>query len=246
MFFFFFFLCVVFFFFFKQKTAYEIVSRDWISDVCSSDLVSGWAFDPIHYGDERLSRADFDTVSRVRPVGVLHASGHLMNVNTKALETAGLLRPGINHSGVPVGDDGLPTGELRGPDAMMLVNSHVGFDRALLAGDEHGLRQFARLCVRTGTTTATDLANPLPPETVGTMLRVTGEKDFPTRIVSLKRFAAMKPAEVIDDVLELREQSSNQLRLGMVKVVLDGSMQGFRSEERRVGKECRSRWSPDH
>ena len=28
----------VFFFFFKQKTAYEIVSRDWSSDVCSSDL----------------------------------------------------------------------------------------------------------------------------------------------------------------------------------------------------------------
>ena len=27
-----------FFFFFKQKTAYEIVSRDWSSDVCSSDL----------------------------------------------------------------------------------------------------------------------------------------------------------------------------------------------------------------
>src|SRR5213082_4106940 len=33
------------FFFFKQKTAYEIVSGDWSSDVCSSDLsVSGlWA-----------------------------------------------------------------------------------------------------------------------------------------------------------------------------------------------------------
>ena len=28
--------CIVFFF--KQKTAYEIVSRDWSSDVCSSDL----------------------------------------------------------------------------------------------------------------------------------------------------------------------------------------------------------------
>src|SRR5919109_3822673 len=26
------------FLFFKQKTAYEIVSRDWSSDVCSSDL----------------------------------------------------------------------------------------------------------------------------------------------------------------------------------------------------------------
>ena len=29
--------CFVCFFFFKQKTAYEIVSRDWSSDVCSSD-----------------------------------------------------------------------------------------------------------------------------------------------------------------------------------------------------------------
>ena len=33
-------LFVVFFFFFKQKTAYEIVSRDWSSDVCSSDLAT--------------------------------------------------------------------------------------------------------------------------------------------------------------------------------------------------------------
>ena len=28
-----------FFFFFKQKPAYDIVSRDWSSDVCSSDLL---------------------------------------------------------------------------------------------------------------------------------------------------------------------------------------------------------------
>ena len=33
------------FFFFKQKTAYEIVSRDWSSDVCSSDLVQS----PLHH-----------------------------------------------------------------------------------------------------------------------------------------------------------------------------------------------------
>ena len=29
---------VRFFFFFKQKTAYEILTCDWSSDVCSSDL----------------------------------------------------------------------------------------------------------------------------------------------------------------------------------------------------------------
>ena len=27
-------------FFFKQKTAYELESRDWSSDVCSSDLTT--------------------------------------------------------------------------------------------------------------------------------------------------------------------------------------------------------------
>ena len=29
------------FFFFKQKTAYEILTCDWSSDVCSSDLIDG-------------------------------------------------------------------------------------------------------------------------------------------------------------------------------------------------------------
>ena len=32
-------IIVNFFFFFKQKTAYEIGTGDWSSDVCSSDLV---------------------------------------------------------------------------------------------------------------------------------------------------------------------------------------------------------------
>src|SRR5213079_2730815 len=34
-------LFIFFFFFFKQKTAYEITTGDWGSDVCSSDLVGG-------------------------------------------------------------------------------------------------------------------------------------------------------------------------------------------------------------
>ena len=31
------------FFFFKQKTAYEILTCDWSSDVCSSDLTASWS-----------------------------------------------------------------------------------------------------------------------------------------------------------------------------------------------------------
>ena len=36
----FFFFCVFLFFFFKQKTAYDIGTGDWSSDVCSSDLAA--------------------------------------------------------------------------------------------------------------------------------------------------------------------------------------------------------------
>ncbi|MCP5368232.1 MAG: amidohydrolase [Hyphomicrobiales bacterium] len=194
--------------------------------------IAGWAVDPLYYGDRRLVRADFDQVSTTRPIGVLHASGHIMNVNSKALEMAGLLRPGIDHPGVPLGEDGLPTGELQGPDPMMMVNTLVGFDRDMLAGDETGLRQFARLCVRTGVTTAADLASLLPDEAVAMMARVTGEDDFPTRIVSLRRFHGLTPAQLIERAVELKGQSTDRLRLGKVKIVSDGSVQGFTSRIR--------------
>ena len=42
---------VEFFFFFKQKTAYEIGTGDWSSDVCSSDLEgNGAAIIDINFG----------------------------------------------------------------------------------------------------------------------------------------------------------------------------------------------------
>jgi len=69
-----------------------------------------------------------------------------------------------------------------------MVALHVGLNRKIMAADEWGLRQFGWLCVRQGVTTAADLANPLPTEAVDMMLRVTGEADFPVRIVSLLRF----------------------------------------------------------
>ncbi len=33
----------------------------------------------------------------------MHASGHIFNVNTRALELAGLMRPGVNHPGIRSG-----------------------------------------------------------------------------------------------------------------------------------------------
>jgi predicted amidohydrolase YtcJ len=197
--------------------------------------VVGWGLDPIHFGAARVRRADLDRVSAERPVGVMHASFHILNVNSAALERGGLLRRGIEHPGVPLGDDGLPTGELKGPDAMMPVAPHVGFDRELLAADPLGVRLFARLAVRTGVTTATDLASLLPQNAVDMMLGVTGEADYPLRIVSLLRQMSQTPQALVERALALRALSTNRLRLGAIKLVADGSIQGFSARLRWPG-----------
>ncbi|MEO0360531.1 MAG: amidohydrolase [Pseudomonadota bacterium] len=195
----------------------------------------GWQLDPIYFDNRRVSRADLDKVSTTRPIGVLHASGHIMNVNTRALESAGLLKTGINHPGVPLGDDGLPTGELFGPEVMTPVGLHVGYDRDMLAADEKGLRDFARLCVRAGVTTVTDLAARLTDDAVEMMLRVTGEADFPTRVVPLRFFLGLTPADLIEHAKALKARSTDMLRLGRIKVVADGSIQGFSARLRWPG-----------
>ncbi len=197
--------------------------------------LTGFQLDPIYFDNRKVSRADLDAVSTERPIGVVHASCHIMNVNSRALELAGLLRPGINHPGVPLGEDGLPTGELKGPDVMTPVSVHIGFDRDMLACDERGLRDFGKLCVRAGVTTVTDLAARLTDDVVAMMLDVTAENDFPARVVPLRFFQGLTPEALIENAVVLRKRSSDRLRLGMVKVVADGSIQGFSARMRFPG-----------
>lgn len=201
----------------------------------SEEAVSGWSFDPIYFDNVRCTRFDLDRISSKRAVGILHASHHILNVNTRTLEMSGLLRQGIDHSGIPLGEDGFPTGELKGPEAMTLAGMHVGFDREFLSCDETAMRDFARLCVRKGVTTAADMANLLPPAAVTMMQRIATEDDYPARVVSLLRFQNLSPVEMIDRAKELKTYSSDRLRLGIIKVIADGSIQGFSARMRWPG-----------
>lgn len=197
--------------------------------------LSGWSLDPIYMGNKRVSRQELDQVSSTRPIGVLHASGHIMNVNSKALELGGLMKTGVNHPGIPLGDDGYPTGELYGPDAMTPVGVHVGFNRSLTDSDEQGLRDFGKLCVRTGVTTITDLAARLEEDGVATMLAVTGEDSYPACVVPLQFFMGATAKDTVEKVLRLKEMSTDRLRLGRIKAVADGSIQGFSARMRWPG-----------
>lgn len=197
--------------------------------------LTGWAIDPIYYNDKQITRHHLDQVSTTRPIGIMHASAHVMNVNTKALELADYLRTGIQHEGVPLGDDGLPTGELKGPDVMLPVGQHAGFDQNLFDFDEQGLIDFARLCVRTGVTTATDLAAKLDDNVVQTGIDATAKDDFPARIVPLRFHHGLTPKELITHVLKLKPLTTDRFRLGRIKIVADGSIQGFSARVRWPG-----------
>jgi predicted amidohydrolase YtcJ len=197
--------------------------------------LSGWSLDPIYLDNKRVTRQDLDSVSSTRPIGVLHASGHILNVNSKALELAGLLKTGINHPGMPLGADGIPTGELYGPVTMTPGGAHGGFDRAVTDSEEQGLRAFGKLCVRTGVTTITDLAARLDDDGVEAMLKVTGEPRYPARVVPLKFFMGATAQETVDRVLELKAKATDMCRLGRIKAVADGSIQGFSARMRWPG-----------
>ena len=197
--------------------------------------LSGWQLDPIYMNNERVTRTDLDRASSTRPIGVLHASGHIMNVNTRALELAGLMKTGLNNPAIPLGDDGYPTGELKGPEVMTPVGAHVDFERSMLDADETGLLNFAKLCVRTGTTTITDLASRLEPDTVDMMLRITSHPDYPARIVPLRFFLGLSPEDLVAEVLRLKDLSTDRLRMGRIKIVADGSIQGFSARLRWPG-----------
>ena len=189
--------------------------------------LSGWSIDPIYFKEKRITREDLDRVSTSRPIGIMHASGHIMNVNSRALELAGFLRTGIDNGGVPLGDDGLPTGELRGPDVMMTAGMHAGFDANMFDFDEPGLIDFGKLCVRKGVTTATDLAAKLPDDVVATGLEVTARDDFPIRLMAYRFHHGVTPKALVQQVLELAEKSTDRFKLGRIKIVADGSIQGF-------------------
>ena len=192
----------------------------------SGEAVMGWGFDPIFFGGRRMVAADLDRVSATRPVIVMHQSGHIVNVNSEALRRAGITRD-TNVQGLIRGANGEPTGELQGPALRAIVYRAAGRDRFLDMGRGDSLWRFAQSARRGGVTTATDLANELPEETVASQIAITADEDFPLRIVPAF-FAAARPAdEGVAWVKSLIPRSHDRLRYGLVKLVLDGSIQGF-------------------
>lgn len=185
-----------------------------------------WGFDPIFLQDERLSRKHLDQISTERPVAIMFSNFHLMCVNSKALEMAGY-DAATNAEGVVKGADGEPTGELQEMAAMFPIMRRLGIDFRGLAQTEHGIRRYGDVCKRSGVTTVTDLFATIEEEDIAQLVKLTGEDSFPVRLVPTLGAIGALPDEIAAKALALKAHSHEKLRLGAVKLMTDGSIQGW-------------------
>ncbi|MFD1507849.1 amidohydrolase [Lacimonas salitolerans] len=185
-----------------------------------------WGFDPIFLDAERLNRTHLDAISKTRPVVVLYSSGHLMCVNSAALEAVGYDRHS-NIEGVMRGADGDPNGELQEMAAMFPVMRRMGMDTRTRCHQPGHVRAFGRICQRAGVTTATDLFAMLTEDTAATLAATTAEPGYPVRVMPAISTIHSTPEVVRAQVASMAALNHDCLRFGPVKLMTDGSIQGF-------------------
>jgi predicted amidohydrolase YtcJ len=193
-----------------------------------------WGFDPLHIGNHKLTRQHLDQVSTTRPILVVHASFHISNVNTLVLERAQLNEAG-HIAGVAIGEDGRPSGEIQGMAARFRVERALKtapFKADFTAQDVD--RYAASACIQ-GVTTITDLHNDLSEATIEVYRAASLRPDFSVRLVPALASATHTPEQAIAKIAALRGSSNPKLHFGIVKLVVDGSIQGFTARLRWPG-----------
>ena len=203
----------------RLKAAHDLMTDD------QAPLLA-WGFDPIFFGTKRLSVKELDTVCAGRPVVVLHASVHLMNVNSSMLALAGIDSE-TDIDGIGKDADGEPTGELQEFAAMFPVYRLIGGGLSIAASEKkEAIWNFGRVAQLAGVTTATDLVNDFSERGNQNLRDVTNDPAYPLRIVPA--FAPQRcPEGGPQRVLSAIGDNTEKLRFGPVKFIVDGSIQGF-------------------
>ena len=200
--------------------------KDYAKTLAPDQPLVGWGLDPIFFSGERLSRAHLDDIATDRPVLIMFSNFHLMCVNSVALDLVGYDRH-TNAEGVVKGPSGDPTGELQEMAAMFPVMRRCGVDFRGMTQKEPSIRSYAEVAKRAGVTTITDLYAVIEDSDLETLKRITSEPDYALRLVPAIGVAGTNPSEAAARALDLKSQSTDRLRLGAVKLMTDGSIQGW-------------------
>ncbi|HLR30253.1 MAG TPA: amidohydrolase [Paenalcaligenes sp.] len=187
-----------------------------------------WGFDPLYFGSDRVTTDDLDKISPTRPVVILHASMHILNVNSMALKQAGIDRF-TDVEGVARFANGEPNGELREFAAMFPVYRMIGDPFRTWGAHPKCLKMFGQIALNAGVTTATDLVNELHPEAVKQLSSLTAQADYPVRIVAAAsgRTFGRDTQACVENIKNVSSYAHDKLHMGMIKLVIDGSIQGF-------------------
>ncbi len=208
--------------------------REFEATLGPGEPLVGWGFDPIFLTSERLSKTHLDQVSVDRPIAIIFSNFHLLCANSPALALA-RYDVTTNLEGVIKGADGTPTGELQEMAAMFPVMRRMGIDFRALTQTKEALLTYGQVCRHAGVTTATDLFATLDDDDIMRLTTVTARRDFPIRLVPAVGAMGATPSDIAAYALALRKASTDKLRLGAVKLMTDGSIQGWTARVRAPG-----------
>ncbi len=202
----------------------------------SGDWINFWGFDPLLHGNRNLNRKTLDEISRDRPVCVLHQSGHVMNLNSRALELSGYAALGIDSAEYLSANLQKENGELTG-----LVSEPEGMYLAIKSGAMHfesdarayvnAAAEASRIAARKGVTTLADKGLGFPSFDPILSYRAYGEakrKELLSSRIHLDVWYASVPAYGgWDKIAAMIAQNDEKVWIGGQKIILDGSIQGF-------------------
>lgn len=205
----------------------ELAARD-------DDLpATGWGFDPALLPGVTITARDLDAVTGDRPVVVRNSSGHICYANSATLRAAGIDRR-TQVEGVMKGVNGDPTGELREIEAMSLVGQFLAStsQEALVKAT----RDAATMAQRVGCTTISDWAFGGVSGAFQAYQTVASDPGCPVDIVlaPFYRFLLARGGGDMEQGIEVHRQlqaeAAGRLRVGPVKLMVDGSIQGFTAD----------------
>ncbi len=184
-----------------------------------------WGFDPVYFEGERIDKRLLDSVSSERPIIIMHASLHVMTVNSAVIRQAALADKDVE--GLIRGPDGLPNGELQEIPAMHLVFDAMNFDLFSDASTVRALNRYAQAARREGITTIVDLLNPMDETAITALREATGQDDYPVRLFPALNALAWDPQQGGEQVRAAMAHNHDRLQFGIVKLVTDGAIQNF-------------------
>ncbi|MEZ2720506.1 amidohydrolase [Paenalcaligenes hominis] len=185
-----------------------------------------WGFDPVYFDGERLDKQVIDAVVPDRPVVIFHANLHLMTVNSAMLAQT-RLADSPDLEGVMRDAHGQPNGELREMAAMHAVFEALGRSVFEEVASLATLQNYGKAAQRTGITTITDLYNPLSDQGVAALVESSQQPQYPVRLVPAMGALDWQNHQGIERIAACQDLNNTKLHFGLVKVMTDGSIQGF-------------------